>query len=91
MDDLDTLTRVATSVLRGGAAALRAEGPKSIQSFRKITDRPIIGMVKVKTQTVRSHITSTFAAAKLFQKQELTSLLSIALVVDSRKQNPGRS
>jgi N-acylglucosamine-6-phosphate 2-epimerase len=64
MDDLDTLTRVATSVLRGGAAALRAEGPNSIQSFRKITDRPIIGMVKAKDANGEVYITPTFAAAK---------------------------
>lgn len=64
MDDLDALTRVATSVLRGGAAALRAEGPNSIQSFRKITDRPIIGMVKAKDANGEVYITPTFAAAQ---------------------------
>lgn len=64
MDDLDTLTRVATSVLRGGAAALRAEGANSIQSFRKITDRPIIGMVKAKDANGEVYITPTFASAK---------------------------
>ncbi|HEY2039849.1 MAG TPA: N-acetylmannosamine-6-phosphate 2-epimerase [Edaphobacter sp.] len=63
MDDLDTITRVARSVLQGGAAGLRAEGPNSIQSFRKITDRPIIGMVKAKDAKGEVYITPTFAAA----------------------------
>jgi N-acylglucosamine-6-phosphate 2-epimerase len=64
MDDLDTITRLATSVLRGGAAALRAEGVKPIEAFRKITDRPIIGMVKAKDANGEVYITPTFAAAK---------------------------
>lgn len=64
MDDLDTITRLATSVLRGGAAALRAEGVNPIQSFRRITDRPIIGMVKAKDANGEVYITPTFADAK---------------------------
>src|ERR1700722_6410941 len=43
LDNLDTLTRIATSVLRGGAGGLRAEGVQRIAAFRAITQLPIIG------------------------------------------------
>ena len=46
LDDLDTLTRIATSVLRGGAGGLRAEGSARIAAFRKLTELPIIGIIK---------------------------------------------
>src|ERR1700753_3767673 len=46
LDDLDTLTRIATSVLRGGAGGLRAEGVTRIAAFRKLTRLPIIGILK---------------------------------------------
>ena len=46
LDDLDTLRRLATSVLLGGAAGLRAEGQQSVAAFRELTSLPIIGLVK---------------------------------------------
>lgn len=46
LDHLETLRRLAISVLRGGAGGLRANGVESVQTFRKETDRPIIGIVK---------------------------------------------
>ncbi|HEX3374566.1 MAG TPA: N-acylglucosamine-6-phosphate 2-epimerase, partial [Edaphobacter sp.] len=46
LDNLDTLTRIATSVLRGGAGGLRAEGVERIAAFRAITQLPIIGITK---------------------------------------------
>ncbi|HMG03434.1 MAG TPA: N-acetylmannosamine-6-phosphate 2-epimerase [Edaphobacter sp.] len=63
MDDLSTVTRMATAVLRGGAAGLRAEGERAVRSFRQITDRPIIGMVKAKDSNGEVYITPTFEAA----------------------------
>src|ERR1700721_1905578 len=46
LDDLNTLTRIATSVLRGGAGGLRAEGVTRIAAFRSLTQLPIIGIIK---------------------------------------------
>src|SRR5437899_12500436 len=48
MDHVDTIQRMAASVLRGGAAGLRAEGAECVKAFRAITDVPIIRMVKAR-------------------------------------------
>ncbi len=64
LDDLDTLTRIATSVLRGGAAGLRAEGVACIAAFRKITQLPIIGILKTFDTNGDMYITPDFHAAK---------------------------
>src|ERR1700751_794044 len=40
MEDLDTLRRLATAVLHGGAAGLRAEGCQSVAAFRELTSSP---------------------------------------------------
>ncbi len=64
MDDIDTITRMARAVLRGGAGGLRAEGPKTVKAFREITGVPVIGMVKAKDSQGEVYITPTFAAAK---------------------------
>lgn len=64
MDDINTITRMARSVLRGGAAALRAEGQSAVTAFREITDLPIIGMVKTKDSYGEVYITPTFTAAQ---------------------------
>lgn len=64
MDHIDTIARMATSVLRGGAGGLRAEGAACVGAFRAMTDLPIIGMVKTKDRNGEIYITPTFAAAK---------------------------
>jgi N-acylglucosamine-6-phosphate 2-epimerase len=64
MDHIDTIARMATSVLRGGAGGLRAEGAPCVGAFRAITDLPIIGMVKTKDRNGEIYITPTFATAK---------------------------
>ncbi|HEX7158815.1 MAG TPA: N-acetylmannosamine-6-phosphate 2-epimerase [Edaphobacter sp.] len=64
LDDIDTLRRMASSVLRGGAAGLRAEGIAGVSAFRAITDLPIIGMVKTRDSNGDVYITPTFAAAQ---------------------------
>lgn len=64
MDDLDTVTRMARSVLRGGAAGLRSEGARATRAFRGITDQPLIGMVKTKDAKGEVYITPTFASAQ---------------------------
>jgi N-acylglucosamine-6-phosphate 2-epimerase len=46
LDDTAALTRIAASVLRGGAHGLRAEGVEQIRAFRSLTDKPIIGLAK---------------------------------------------
>jgi N-acylglucosamine-6-phosphate 2-epimerase len=62
LDNLDTLTRIATSVLRGGAGGLRAEGVPRIAAFRAITQLPIIGIIKTCNGDV--YITPDFRSAK---------------------------
>jgi N-acylglucosamine-6-phosphate 2-epimerase len=64
LDDLDTLTRIATSVLRGGARGLRAEGVARITAFRKLTQLPIIGLIKTCDKNGDVYITPDFLSAK---------------------------
>jgi N-acylglucosamine-6-phosphate 2-epimerase len=64
LDNLDTLTRIATSVLRGGAAGLRAEGVARIAAFRAITQLPIIGLIKSYDTNGDVYITPDFRSAK---------------------------
>jgi N-acylglucosamine-6-phosphate 2-epimerase len=64
LDDLDTLARIATSVLRGGAGALRAEGVSRIAAFRKLTQLPIIGIIKTWDTNGDVYITPDFRSAK---------------------------
>jgi N-acylglucosamine-6-phosphate 2-epimerase len=46
LDHVETLRRLALSVLRGGAGGLRANGVACIEAFRAETDLPIIGILK---------------------------------------------
>jgi N-acylglucosamine-6-phosphate 2-epimerase len=64
LDDLDTLTRIATSVLRGGAGGLRAEGVACIAAFRKLTQLPIIGIIKTHDANGDVYITPDFHSAR---------------------------
>jgi N-acylglucosamine-6-phosphate 2-epimerase len=64
LDNLDTLTRIATSVLRGGAGGLRAEGVPRIAAFRAITQLPIIGLIKTYDANGDVYITPDFHSAK---------------------------
>ncbi len=63
LDDTATLTRIAASVLRGGAHGLRAEGVEHIRAFRALTDRPIIGLAK-RYHHGQVFITPDFASAR---------------------------
>jgi N-acylglucosamine-6-phosphate 2-epimerase len=63
MDHLDTLTRVAASVLRGGARGLRAEGVERIGAFRRLTELPVIGLIKKGDVNGDVYITPDFASA----------------------------
>ena len=64
LDNIDTLTRIATSVLRGGAGGLRAESMASIAAFRAITQLPIIGIIKTYDANGDVYITPDFHSAK---------------------------
>jgi N-acylglucosamine-6-phosphate 2-epimerase len=64
LDDLDTLVRIATAVLRGGAGGLRAEGVERIAAFRAITQVPIIGLIKTSDTNGDVYITPDFRSAK---------------------------
>jgi N-acylglucosamine-6-phosphate 2-epimerase len=64
LDNIDTLTRIATSVLRGGAGGLRAEGVTRIAAFRAITQLPIIGIIKTCDTNGDVYITPDFRSAK---------------------------
>jgi N-acylglucosamine-6-phosphate 2-epimerase len=64
LDHLDTLRRIACSVVRGGAGGLRANGAEHIAAFRQETALPIIGIAK-QFQNGAPLITADFAAASL--------------------------
>src|ERR1700746_760271 len=64
LDDLGTLVRIATSVLRGGAGGLRAEGAERVAAFRQITEWPIIGIMKSFDANGDVYITPDFLSAK---------------------------
>ncbi len=68
LDDLDTLTRMATSVLRGGAGGLRAEGAPRIAAFRKLTQLPIIGILKTYDANGDVYITPDFCSAQVISE-----------------------
>jgi N-acylglucosamine-6-phosphate 2-epimerase len=60
---VDTLRRIAISVVRGGAGGLRANGTACIEASRQATSVPIIGIEKRKIGDEVS-ITPDFAAAE---------------------------
>jgi N-acylglucosamine-6-phosphate 2-epimerase len=62
LDHLETLRRLAISVLRGGAGGLRANGVQCIEAFREETELPIIGILK-RYVDGEVAITPDFAAA----------------------------
>ncbi len=64
LDHVDTLTRIAASVLRGGAGGLRAEGAHRIAAFRAQTDLPIIGIIKSYDKNGDVYITPDFQSAR---------------------------
>jgi N-acylglucosamine-6-phosphate 2-epimerase len=64
LDDVGTLVRIATSVLRGGAGGLRAEGAERVAAFRRITELPIIGIVKSFDANGDVYITPDFHSSK---------------------------
>jgi N-acylglucosamine-6-phosphate 2-epimerase len=64
LDDLGTLTRIAISVLRGGAGGLRAEGTARIAAFRALTQLPIIGIIKTYDANGDVYITPDLRSAK---------------------------
>jgi len=64
LDDIGTLTRMAASVLRGGAGGLRAEGVGCVAAFRKMTELPLIGLIKTEDANGDVYITADFAAAR---------------------------
>ncbi len=64
LDHLDSLTRMAASVLRGGAGGLRAEGVERVLAFRALTDLPILGIVKTYDANGDVYITPDFESAR---------------------------
>lgn len=64
LDHIDTLTRIAASVIRGGAGGLRAEGVERIVAFRAMTDLPIIGIIKAYDTSGDVYITPDFKSAQ---------------------------
>lgn len=63
LDDTAALSRIAASVLRGGAHGLRAEGIANIRAFRELTGKPIIGISK-RYHHDQVFITPDFASAQ---------------------------
>jgi N-acylglucosamine-6-phosphate 2-epimerase len=64
LNHVDTLRRIASSVLRGGAGGLRAEGVESIRAFREITELPLIGIIKRLDANGDVYITPDFQSAR---------------------------
>ena len=64
LDDLDTLCRLAASVLRARPGGLRAESSQCVAAFRQLTSLPIIGLVKAHDSHGDLYITPGYAAAK---------------------------
>jgi len=67
LNDVETLTRIAISALRGGAGGLRANGVDCVAAFRHETALPILGIQKRKIGNSIS-ITPDFDAAKAIAK-----------------------
>jgi N-acylglucosamine-6-phosphate 2-epimerase len=63
LNHVDTLRRIAISVVRGGAGGLRANGVECVEAFRRETLLPIIGIQK-RSIGGEVSITPDFAAAK---------------------------
>ena len=63
LDHVETLRRLAVSVLRGGAGGLRANGVECIEAFRGETRLPIIGILK-RYANGEAAITPDFASAE---------------------------
>lgn len=63
LDHVETLRRLAVSVLRGGAGGLRADGVECIEAFRAETRLPIIGILK-RYANGEAAITPDFASAE---------------------------
>jgi N-acylglucosamine-6-phosphate 2-epimerase len=63
LDSVETLTRIAVSVMRGGAGGLRANGTACIEGFRREIKAPIIGIEKRRIGDEIS-ITPDFASAQ---------------------------
>jgi N-acylglucosamine-6-phosphate 2-epimerase len=63
LDDPHVLSRLALSVIRGGAGGLRANGAANIAAFRAVTTLPILGIVK-RYVDGEVYITPNFQAAR---------------------------
>ena len=62
--DSETLARMALGAMRGGAAAIRADGVADITAIKKLVNLPIIGLNKEKRDMAVPFITPTFEHAK---------------------------
>ena len=63
LDDVNALTRIALSAIRGGAGGLRANSADCIAAFRQQTNVPVIGILK-RYIDGEAHITPDFASAE---------------------------
>jgi len=65
LDATSHIVALAMSVLIGGAAGLRIEGAANIRAVRAQTDRPIIGLLKVRRPGSDIYITPTIADVEI--------------------------
>ncbi len=61
LDAPQHIVALARSVVMGGAAGLRIEGAANVAAVRHVTDRPIIGLMKVRRPGTDVYITPTVA------------------------------
>ncbi len=59
--DPEILAKLAQEAISGGADGIRAAGSETISAIRKITDLPIIGLIKTERQGFKPRISCTTA------------------------------
>jgi N-acylglucosamine-6-phosphate 2-epimerase len=82
LDHVDTLRRMALSVIRGGAGGLRLGGKACVTALRTETDLPIIGILK-RHENNCLYITPDFASA-----QEIVDAGADVVGLDCSSQRP---
>ncbi len=80
------MARFARAAIKGGAAAIRANGPEDIKAIRAATDVPLIGIQKTIHDDGRVLITASFEAARVLVKAGADL---IALDATGRGQHSG--
>jgi N-acylglucosamine-6-phosphate 2-epimerase len=82
LDDPTIMAAMAQVVVKGGAAAIRANGPANIQAIRQVVDVPIFGIWKVDYSDSPVYITPTIDDAR-----QVAAAGCDVLTVDATRQS----